>query len=58
MLAEQREEMRRMLHKNRDEPTIHVEPTEPIPEPSEEGNYSHQVSQVETQGERKDGPER
>lgn len=54
MLAEQREEMRRMLHENRDEPTIHVEPTEPVPEQSEEGNYSRQVSQVGTQGERRD----
>ena len=52
MLAEQREEMRRML--NRDEPTVHVEPTEPVPEQSEEGNYSRQVSQLGTQ----DGPKR
>ena len=57
MLAEQREELRRMLHENRDEPIIHVEPTEPVPEPSEEGNYSRQVSQVGTQGEQRDGPE-
>ena len=56
MLAEQREEMRRMS--NRDEPTMPTEQPELIPEQSEEGNYSRQVSQVGTQGERRDGPER
>ena len=55
MLAEQREEMRRML--NRDEPTMPIEQPELIPEQSEEGNYSRQVSQVGTQGEQRDGPE-
>ena len=55
MLAEQREEMRRML--NRDEPTTPIEQPELIPEQSEEGNYSRQVSQVGTQGEQRDGPE-
>ena len=49
MLAEQREEMRQML--NRDEPTMPIEQPELIPEQSEEGNYSRQVSQVGTQGE-------
>ena len=42
MLAEQREEMRRMS--NRDEPTMPIEQPELIPEQSEEGNYSRQVS--------------
>ena len=51
MLAEQREEMRWMLHENRDEPTMPIEQPELIPEQSEEGNYSRPVTQVGTQGE-------
>ena len=58
MLAEQREEMRRMLHENRDEPTMPIEQPELIPEQSEEGNYSRPISQVGTHGERRHGLER
>ena len=48
MLAKQREEMRRMLHENMDEPTMPIEQPELIPEQSEEGNNSRHVSQVGT----------
>ena len=58
MLAEQREEMRQMLHNNRDEPIIPIEEPELIPEQSEEGNNSRMVSQVGTQEERRNDPER
>ena len=58
MLAEQREEMRQMLHNNRDEPVIPIEEPELIPEQSEEGNNSRMVSQVGTQEERRNDPER
>ncbi|KAL7618843.1 hypothetical protein Lser_V15G00012 [Lactuca serriola] len=58
MLAEQREEMRQMLHNNRDEPVIPIEEPELIPEQSEEGNNSRMVSQVGTQEERRNDPKR
>ena len=44
MLAEQRDEMRQMLHDNRDEPIIPIEEPELIPEQSEEGNNSRIMS--------------
>ena len=47
-----------MLHENRDKTIIPIEQPELIPEQSEEGNNSRPMSQVRTQGERRNDPER
>ena len=47
-----------MLHDNRDEPIIPIEEPELIPEQSKEWNNSRIMSQVGTQGERRNNPKR
>ena len=55
MLAEQREEMRRMMQENRDEATVPIVQQEPILEQSEEGNYSRSVGQADPPVNRRNG---